>query len=351
MRKIFSRHNCKRSIFTLLLILSMLVVAACSSGGSGQQGESSSTETTPDANNNEEVYTLRVATSMDPHIVQMAGYHVFVDLVEERSNGRIKIDYVGGPEAIPSFNQGDAVSNGTIDMTWNASGYYSELVPEALVPAASELTYEEELERGSWEYLSKYHEEKMNAKLLGRAGVGNFSFYVGKGHKIESMKDFNGLRFRGHAMYVPILSSLGADVISMPGEEIYTALERGLIDGFGWINYGALDLGVIDLLTAKILPSFNEMDVYILMNLDAWNKLPEDLQEIIRQAAIDSYFEQSKLVEEALEKENNTLLEHGVEIVELVDGDEFLKLNFDYSWEWLGERVENIDELAKYFRK
>lgn len=326
-------------------------MAACSASDS-ENGATGTNQT--EEGNNEQVFTLKTATWADKNLTQNAGYDVFVDLVEKNSNGRIKIEYVGGPEAIPAFNQGEAVQNGTVDLVWTAAGYYSELVPEALAAAPSELTYEEELERGAWEFMSKFHEEKMNAKLLGRAGYGQFAFFLNKeaiSKGFDSTDDFNGLKIRGHAMYVPLLESMGASVISMPGEEIYNAFARGIIDGFGWISYGVPDLGVQDIIAAKILPEFHQMDVMILMNLDTWNSLPEDLQQIVQDAAIQSYFEQKKLVDDKLAEVNKQLEESGVQFIELNDADKFMEIANEYSWEWLGEKIDNIDEFKKYFRK
>ncbi|CAM5184558.1 Solute-binding protein [Ureibacillus acetophenoni] len=110
---------------------------------------------------------------------------------------------------------------------------------------------------GSIEFLSDIHEKKMNAKLVGRSGNAhgnNYTIYLNGEREVKSMEDFKGLKIRGTATYAPLLEELGADVISMPGEEIYSALEKGIIDGFTWASYSVLDLGVEDLIAYQVLP-------------------------------------------------------------------------------------------------
>ncbi|RKJ70257.1 hypothetical protein D7X33_23140 [Butyricicoccus sp. 1XD8-22] len=77
----------------------------------------------------------------------MLSFPVFKEIVEKESNGRIEVEYVGGPESIPPFNQAESVQNGTIDMGWVAGSYYPDIVPEVLGISFSELSYEQELEK------------------------------------------------------------------------------------------------------------------------------------------------------------------------------------------------------------
>lgn len=344
-----------RSILALLVILSVAFVTACGGGGGGSTANQGSGNTGAENQGengggaSDEVFTLKASTAQDITITQNGAVQPFFEMVEERSNGRIKFDYVGGPEAIPAANQGDAVSTGVIDISFSASGYYSEMVPEVLAMGPSDLTYEEEIERGSIEYMSKFHEDKMNVKLLGRTGYGQFAFFLKE--PVATLEDFKGKKIRGHAIYTPLMESVGASVIAMPGEEIYGALEKGMIDGFGWANYGIHELGVYDLIKAKVNPPFNQMDIMTLVNLDTWNKLPADLQDIMKQAAVDSFNEQRKLVDEKIKMEEEEIVKHGGQIVTLENPDEFQAKARELAWIWLSERVENVDQFKPYFMK
>src|SRR5699024_588134 len=264
------------------------------------------------------------------------------------ASGRVELDYVGGPEAIPAYNQGEAIQNGVIDMAFIAGAYYPELVPEVLVTLYSELSYEEELENGSIDYLSELH-EKMNAKYVGRIAQGDLTTYTTK--KVETIEDFKGLKLRATPAYHPIYNALGVDVINMEGGEIYNGLERGLIDGTGWAEYSITDIGVQEVIKYQIQPNYYKLDTSIIMNLDSWNELPEDVQEIITNASIEAYDEMGKVVEEAMIEEREELEANGVEVIELKDGEKFLEIAQEEAWKWLAERVEDIDTLKEYFTK
>ncbi|CAM5183772.1 TRAP-type C4-dicarboxylate transport system substrate-binding protein OS=Ureibacillus acetophenoni OX=614649 GN=SAMN05877842_107140 PE=4 SV=1 [Ureibacillus acetophenoni] len=332
----------KKLLSVVVGLLMVFSLAACGSSGGSTGGA------------NDGPIEIRIATAMDYNHPQMSGYPHFEKLIQEKLGDRVKITYVGGPEAIPAFNQGEAIQNGSIDMSWVASSYYAELVPEALITNFTGYTYEEELEMGSIEFLSSIHEKKMNAKLVGRSGNAhgnNYTIYLNGEREVKSMEDFKGLKIRGTATYAPLLEELGADVISMPGEEIYSALEKGIIDGFAWASYSVLDLGVEDLIAYQVLPKFNMADQLILANLDFWNGLPEEVQKAITEATIESYHLMREDIKDLEEHEQSVLKEHGVELVELTDGEEYKQLALDKSWEWMAERVDNIEELEKYFKK
>ncbi|WHZ00873.1 TRAP transporter substrate-binding protein DctP [Neobacillus sp. YX16] len=322
------------------------VIAGCSSGSKPQSGETQS-----GGKSSDKVYTLKLSTAMDLSNPVMAGFPYFEEYLKEHGDGKIRIEYVGGPEAIPPFNQGEAIQNGTVDMAWLPTSYYAELVPEALVANFSELTYEEEIERGSIEYLSSLHEQALNAKLVGRSGMQKYTFYFTGDKKIESIANFKGLRIRGTGTYLPFVESLGADAISMAGEEIFSGLEKGIIDGFAYSDPSTETLGVTDLVTKKMYPVFNRTDNLILANLDTWNSLPEDIQTIITDATIHAYNEMQKDVEKLIQEENELLESKGAEIVELTDGEAYVQQALKASWKWLSERVSDPEQLAKYFRK
>lgn len=352
----------KNSLGVAVLFILILMLSACGNNEALEANEPDNDSETNELDNNDEsneneanseeadTFTLRAATAQEQGIIQYAGFDAFVEMIEERTDGRIQIENVGGPEAIPGFNQGEAVMNRTIDMTWIPTGYYTELVPESLVSTATDLSYEELLERGSLDYLSETYEEKMNAKILGAAGYGQFAFFT-RGTEINSMEDFTDMQIRGHSVYVPILEYMGNEVITMEGSEIYSALQRGLVDGFGWAEYGVTDLAMEEVIDRKITPTFGDMAIYILINSDAWAELPEDLQEIMTEVAIDSYFAQEELVAEKIEEEEAILTENGVEIVELEDGDEFLQLFMDETWDWLEDQIGDVDHFRDYFQK
>lgn len=332
--------NKKRLNITKFLLLGFAVIILASACSSSEDVKSSENE--------EKVFTIKTASILDETNVLVKPLNIFKDIVEENSGGRIEIEYIGGPESIPAPNQGEAVQNGTLDLSFNFGSYYAEMVPEVLGINYSELTYEEEIEKGTWDYMNEMHENK-NMVTLGRIFPAQFGLFTTE--KVESTKDLNGLKIRGSTTYVPTLEAFGAEVLNIEGGEIYSALEKGLVDGVAWATFGVTDIGIEEEIEYQILPHFNKLENIWIMNEDVFNELPENLQEILQESAIEAFYESEEVLEEDYDAEQKVLEDAGVEKITLSDEDEFLKTASDASWKWLDSKVDDPEKLENYFRK
>lgn len=331
------RFNLSQVWILLLSLVAIFLLTSCSSGSSKKGSESS-----------EDVYTIDTAAILDDTNIFTEPIQIFKEIVEEKSDGQIEINYIGGPEAIPAFNQGEAIENGTLDLSLNFSSYYAEMLPESLALNFSDLTYEEELERGSWDYMNEQHKQ-MNATTLGRVFDVQDGIYTKD--KVESTSDLSGLKIRGTTKYVPALESFGSEVISMEGGEVYDALEKGLVDGVAWAEIGVTDLGLEEEINYEIQPKFNRIESVWLMNLDTYQDLPEDLQTVVEEAAQETYDESQEVLQKEIDEDRETLEDAGVESIELEDGADFQEQARDASWDWLEDKVDDYEELEKYFRE
>lgn len=303
----------------------------------------------------DESIVLRGATAWPENDIQSIGFVLLKEKVEQASEGRIQFEYAGGPEAIPPFELADAVRTGVVDVAVVSTAYYQSQFPAATALGYSELSVEEERQSGALDYMNQLHNEKLNAQLLGRAGgeVG-YSLYTKK--LVENIEDFEGLRIRVAPIYVPLVQALGAEPITMPGGEIYQALERGVIDGFTWPEFGITALGLHEYTACQTQPSYWKVDTVNIMNLDTWNELSPELQKIVEQAAKEVEAEGAPAkVEEYIAEERQELEEAGVEVCEMADGAAFLQLANDSAWESMAENEnipeEQVGKLEELFRK
>jgi TRAP-type transport system periplasmic protein len=255
------------------------------------------------------------------------------------------IEMVGGPETMDPFNLADAVRSGGIEMAWISSAYYMPELPEAAVFDYSELTAEEERESGALEYVDEIHRDRMNVHVLGRGSWGAvYSTYTNEA--IESVDDFQGLRLRVSPVYVPFVEALGAEPVTMPGGEIYTALERGVIDGFTWPDAGITALQLHEIVDYQVLPTFWSVDIISMINLDRWNQLSEAQQAVLTEAAIAVEEQTPEAYEQLREDEASELDEAGVERIELEDdeAERYLELAQQSAWDWVRENVQQDPE-------
>lgn len=280
--------------------------------------------------------------------------HIFVAKVNQRAKGKLKIDWLGGPEVIKSFDQVHAVKAGTIDMLlYYPFPYMKPLVPVAEAKALSELTQWEERKSGAYDLLCEILAKKVNAKDLGSFhSVIGYHIYTNK--KIEKIEDFNGMKIRAQPLYVPLLKALGATPVTMPAPEIYTAMERGVVDGFMWPKTGMISWGLQEVTKYVIEPSIFRMGQAALMNLDKWNKLPKDSQEIIMDVMQDVEYIGAMRNIMIAEYEDGVRRKAGMQYLQLPpeDAEKFVAIAYEKTWELvLKQAPEYGPQLKKLFSK
>jgi TRAP-type C4-dicarboxylate transport system substrate-binding protein len=97
-----------------------------------------------------------------------------------------------------------------------------------------------------------------------------FHLYLTK--KIDK-PDLSGLKIRITPVYRDFFQAMNASLIQTPPGEVYTALERGVVDGYGWPIHGIFDLNWHEKTKFRVDPGFYNAEVSITMNLDAYKKL------------------------------------------------------------------------------
>lgn len=327
-----------------------LLLAACG-GGTADEGGPAGADTGGAADAMEPATLRLVAAWPENDKYQNVGLSMLQEQVDELSGGQMAIEVVGGPESIAPFDQADAVRSGTIDMAWLSAAYYLPELPEAAVLDYSQLTVEEERESGAWDHLNEIHHERMNAHVLGRGSVGSqYSLYTTE--PVESVEDIAGMRVRVSPVYVPFIEALGAEAVTLPPGEIFTALERGVINGFTWPFVGISALQFHEVARYQILPTYWQTDIITLINLDVWEGLSEAQQNVLTEAAIAVEGMTAEAYEELRAEELKILDEAGIEQVEFqgAEAEKYLELSRSSAEEWLRSNVsEDADTLIAEF--
>lgn len=211
------------------------------------------------------------------------GWWAFMEALEKDFSDVVQINYVGGPEAIPPFELIQAVRTGVVDMAHLAAAYYVSDMPEADAFKLATLTPAEERARGIYDYWQQLH-EPLGVYYLGKTTpAGGFNMFL---NKPVDRPDFTGLRIRVSPVYTDFVEALGGSPVSMAASEVYTALERGIVDGYGWNEYGLLALGWHEVTRYVIPYSFYALDMVILVNSNTWNRLPEEAKMALEQTMI-----------------------------------------------------------------
>ena len=183
----------------------------------------------------------------------------------------LQINFIGGPKAIPTFEVGNAVKTGVVDMALATGAFYTNVMPEADFLKLTQVTVAEQRKNGAFDAINKVWNDKANMQYLGRV-VENQPFHIYTNKKVDK-PDLTGQKIRITPVYREFFQALGATVITTPPGEVYSALERNVVDGYGWPIGGIFDLNWHEKTKFRVDPGFYDAEVSILMNLDAYKKL------------------------------------------------------------------------------
>jgi TRAP-type C4-dicarboxylate transport system substrate-binding protein len=229
--------------------------------------------------------TLRLVSAFPENNVYVKHLERWWQKFNAEGKGLLQINFVGGPRAVPTFEVGNAVKGGVVDLAMSAGAFYTNVLPEADILKLSEITIAEQRRNGAFEYINKVWQEKAGIVYLGRlVEFQPFHLYVNK--RIER-PDLTGLKLRVTTVYRDIFQALGATVVTTAPGDVYTALERGVVDGYGWPIGGIFDLNWQQHTKYRVDPGFYDAEVSLLMNLAAFNRLNPRQREFLQKQVLE----------------------------------------------------------------
>ena len=290
-----------------------------------------------------EEVTLTLASSWNRQQNFTSLFMKYIDSVNEAGRGVVQIKFLGGPEVIPQRQLFYALRRGVIDMAFGGITYYRGVLPEGDAIFASTITPMQARENGALDALQPYWEKRVNARLIGwmQSGVGVNIYLVDPPRFHENgMPDLAGLKIRTSPSNREILTRLGGRAIQIPVKEIYTSLQRGMVDGLAFTTTGMPDLGIHRFIHYRIDPAFLQLAICLQMNLDRWNNLSPQARTILEeQAAI--YERESRTDFFAVQdQELEFLAEQGLNAAPIPGGfgDAYRALAHEVVWQRLAAR-------------
>src|SRR2546430_7863215 len=227
--------------------------------------------------------TLRAVSAFAEKTTYSRGFELFIERVNRDGKGVLQINYIGGPKAMPPFEVGNALKAGVVDVENSTGAFYTNVTPEADSWKLTERPMSELRKNGGYDYMSHLCAEKMNAISLARHVEENpFHLYL---NKPISSPDLTGLKIRITPVYRDFFQALGATVVQTAPGEVYTALERGVVDGYGWPVTRLLGLGWNEKTKYRVDPGFYTAEVSVLVNKNTWDRLNEAQKNGLRKSA------------------------------------------------------------------
>lgn len=271
----------------------------------------------------QETITWNMVTSWPKNFPALGtGANDFAKRIEQMSGGRMKIRVHGAGEMVPALEVFDAVSAGTAEMGHSASYYWRGKVAAAQFFTAVPFGMTTD-ETNSWLYNGGGNElwDELYAKHnLKPFAVGNTGTQMAGWFKkeINSLEDMQGLKLRLPGLAGEAMSDIGVTTMTIPGSEIFTSLQTGVLDAADWVGpYNDLAFGLHQVAEYYYTSVWNEPSAILegTVNLDAWNALPDDLKVVVTEAARASNIAMfSELVFRNAEALNTLTEEHGVKL-------------------------------------
>lgn len=231
-----------------------------------------------------EEVTLKAISSFAEGTTFSRNFEKFVTKVNAEGKGLVQINYMGGPKTMPPFEVANAVRTGVVDIANVTSAFYVNQLPEADALKLATVSFQELRKNGGMDYLESLWNKKLNVHYLART-MQNMPYHLYLNKPIDKA-DLTGLKLRITPVYRDFFQALGANVVQTPPGEVYTALERGVVDGYGWPVQGIFDLGWQERTKYRVDPGFYDVEVGALVNLNTWKKLNDQQRAFLTKQAL-----------------------------------------------------------------
>ncbi|EMP54459.1 extracellular solute-binding protein, family 7, bacteria [Marinobacter santoriniensis NKSG1] len=246
-------------------------------------------------------------------------------VIEERTDGRLKLQLFEAGALFKAKDTFDAVSRGILEMGTISPSYAQDKMTLAGIASGLPFAF-----RHVWE--AAYFHQNMGFEQMLRDEAAKYGVYWATDKvyptemvvkkPIKSWDDFTSLKIRSSGALQTFLTEAGAAASYIPGSELYSALDSGIVDGAHWgAAQGAYSMGLYEVAKYHVKPALNiaGTDV-IIVSQKALDKLPEDMQKIVKQALDEQFWVRTN---EYQYKERVTLAkaiaEQGVQINTLPD--------------------------------
>lgn len=247
--------------------------------------------------------------------------------VAEMSAGRFQIKVYADGELVPAFEVFDAVSQGTAEMGHGAAYYWRGKMPMAAVFATVPFGMNAQ-ETNGWLHhgggLALWRELYAPFGVVPFAAGNTGTQMAGWFNKeVNSLADLDGLKMRIPGFGGEVFQRAGGVAVSLPGSEIFTSLQTGVIDATEWVGpYNDIAFGLQEAAEFYYYPGWHEPNATLeaIVNAEALAALPPDLRAILEVACRAS---NQDMLDEFTARNaaalNTLVTEHGTQLRRLPD--------------------------------
>lgn len=298
---------------SLAVILCLIFALSMLTGCGGSKEEAASTEAAGPE------YTIRFAHIENEFTACAQGVQLFKKYVEEDSEGRIAVEILGSGSMGGEREILESVTMGTIEGGMAMSSLFTTYLPDWNIfdlpfVFTSREDWAAKVDGDLGQALAD-ETTSMNIKVMNFFD-GGFRVISNNKRPILSMADFNGIKCRvgESTLMIDTHKALGDNPVPMSFSEIYTALQQGTIDGVDTSVIYVQDGNFQEVTKYATLTNHTALQMVTFINQDFFNGLPEDLQQIVLDAAAKTTVEQRQIAAEVDEGAMQIMTDAGVQI-------------------------------------
>lgn len=250
----------------------------------------------------------------------VTAYKRFIEEVNATGEGQVRIVSYVGPESVQRNQWCNAVRSGILDLIAVGPGLCNNLVKISEGLNGQTISFAEQRENGAYDFMREVWERDANSYFLGQFASGaRFHFFTDE--PVETLEDMKTVRMRNSATLRGTYEALGIDGVEVPLNQIYTSVERGVLDGAS-LPFNVIEpLGLHEVVTHRVDPGFFNPVMMVLVNMDVWERMTEAQRTVLHDAAIKLETEFDEGFGETNEAMGAALLEKGITLVELPPAD------------------------------
>lgn len=209
---------------------------------------------------------------------------VYLDALQKASGGQVTTR-LSGPEVVPFADQFQPAAAGAFDLLFTHPAYHSGTTAIGLSMDAIGPDPAKRRSSGVFDFVDK-HYNKLGLKVIAITPTGNKGFQFVTKQAIKGPQGLQGMKVRATVSYHPMIKALGGTPVVMGAGEVYSALEKGVIDAAAWGLTGVADFKWNEVAKFLVRPTYGQASLFIFMNLNAWNALSPAQQKLMTDEAL-----------------------------------------------------------------
>lgn len=257
--------------------------------------------------------TIRLLSAWPPNTSMIqAGESKFIANVEAASNKEIKF-VRNGPETVPPFQQLQPLSTGVFNLLYTTPAYHQA---DSGMGSAIDglLTTDPKKVRasGMMDWLNAYYRKKFGVVILALFPCPPNQFILRE--PLPADGTLKGRKVRTNAAFEGIVRGLGGSPVGLPPSDVYSAMEKGVIDGTAAPQHAAADYKFYEVGKFMTRPGYGHTTLILMANAAAFDALPEKVRKALQDEAVkmEAYGTEEMIAITA--QQNATMEQKGVKI-------------------------------------